>query len=74
MCAANAAVVSANSARRKEDSDMLIRNWHKWAAVIACGAMLLQVPACSDAALAATAASSVVTAGGVIYIISRIMQ
>jgi hypothetical protein len=53
---------------------MLIRNWHKWAAVIACGAMLLQIPSCADAAAAATAASSVVTAGGVIYIISRIMQ
>lgn len=53
---------------------MLIRNWHKWAAVIACGATLLQVPTCTDAATVVTGIATSITAGGVIYIITRIME
>ena len=66
--------VSASRAENEKDSDMLIRNWQKWAAVLACGAALLQVPSCTDAATVVTSIASTVTAGGVIYIIARIME
>ncbi len=50
------------------------RHWNKLAAVLACGAMLLQVPACTDAATVITSIATSITAGGVIYIITRIMD
>jgi hypothetical protein len=72
--AATAPRPSANPANRKEDSDMLIRNWHKWAAIVACGGMMLQITTCTDAATVITSLATTVTAGGVIYIITRIMD
>ena len=53
---------------------MLIRNWHKWAAIVACGGMMLQITTCTDAATVVTSLATTVTAGGVIYIITRIMD
>jgi len=54
---------------------MLKRSWQKWAALLGCGgAVLLQAPGCTEAATVITSLASVVTASGVIYIITRIME
>jgi hypothetical protein len=53
---------------------MLTRNLFKWAAVIASGAMLLQAASCAETASVVTGIATTVTAGGVIYIITRIMD
>jgi hypothetical protein len=47
--------------------------WIRWAAWLAAGATVLQVSACTEQALVAGSAASVVTAGGVIYIVTRIL-
>jgi hypothetical protein len=71
---AGAGALQQSRVENEKDSDMLIRNWQKWAAVLACGAALLQVPSCTDAATVVTGIASTITAGGVIYIIARIMD
>ncbi|MEP0845289.1 MAG: hypothetical protein HRF50_00550 [Phycisphaerae bacterium] len=46
----------------------------KWVAAIASGAVLLQTTACTEVASAITAIATTVSAGGVIYIVSRIVN
>lgn len=36
--------------------------------------VLMQTPACTDTLIGLTAASSVVTAGGLLYLISRVLE
>jgi len=47
--------------------------WKKWAIAVASGSMLLQAPGCVEAAAVVTSFSSLVTAGGVWYLISRVI-
>jgi len=54
---------------------MLKRSWHKWMAFLtAGGAVLLQIPACTETAIAIGSAASVVTAAGVGYIVWRVLE
>jgi hypothetical protein len=48
--------------------------WKKWAVAVASGSMLLQVTGCVETAAVVTSFSSLVTAGGVWYLISRIIN
>jgi hypothetical protein len=56
-------------------SIMKKRMWKRLLAVgLLGGACLLQLPTCTQQALWATAVSSAVTAGGVLYIVSRVLN
>ena len=46
----------------------------KWIAAVVSGSVLLQTTACIQNAVAVGSVSSVVTAGGVLYIVSRILR
>lgn len=49
--------------------------WKKWAVLLATGGALLQTTtSCNQLATGVITISSVVTAGGVVYIVSRIIQ
>ncbi len=49
--------------------------WKKMLAIGALsGAVLFQTPACTDAAQIITAGASVVTAGGVMYLVDRVIR
>jgi len=52
---------------------MFMNRLRKWAALLMPGAMMLQTTGCIEAAATAGATASVVTAGGVLYLISRIL-
>lgn len=47
---------------------------HRWLATLASGAMMLQTSGCTQALTTTIAISSVITAGGVIYIVTRIIR
>lgn len=47
--------------------------WRKWAVMLTSGATLLQVTGCAEVSVVITAVATSVTAGGVIYLISRIL-
>lgn len=50
-------------------------NWKKWVALLTTGAAVLQATtSCNRLATGVITASSVVTAGGVLYIIDRIVR
>lgn len=53
-----------------------MRNFTKrmWLLSLVGGGMLMQMPGCSDAFLFISGLSSAVTAGGVIYLISRVLE
>jgi hypothetical protein len=46
----------------------------KWALACASGAVLLQVPGCTEAAVIVTGWASAITAGGVLFLIRKIME
>lgn len=46
----------------------------KFSFAMLSGLVLFQVPACADAALAVTTLSSAVTAGGVVYLVYRVID
>ncbi|MFH1746259.1 MAG: hypothetical protein ABIG44_04370 [Planctomycetota bacterium] len=48
--------------------------WKMWALAMASGAVLLQTPACVETATIVTSVAQVITAGGVVYIVSRVME
>jgi len=49
--------------------------WQKWLALGALGgAVLFQAPTCTEQASFITAFSSVVTAGGVLYLVNRVLN
>lgn len=52
---------------------MNTNRWRKWAAMLLPGAMMLQTTGCVETAIAAGATASVVTAGGLLFLISRIL-
>ncbi len=45
-----------------------------WTAALTAGGMLLQTTGCTDVAIGLTTAASLVTAGGVVYIVSRVLS
>ena len=48
--------------------------WKRLALAMLSGAVLLQAPGCAEAAIGLTALSSIVTAGGVIYLVVRVLD
>ena len=50
------------------------RDWKRLALSMLSGGMLFQVTGCTDAALGITTIASAITAGGVIFIIRKIMD
>jgi len=46
----------------------------KWALACASGAVLLQVPGCTEAAVIVTGWASAITAGGVLFLVRKIME
>ena len=49
-------------------------NWKSWLlSAVGCG-VLFQAPTCTDAFQVVTSVSSIVTAGGVIYLVSRVLE
>ena len=48
--------------------------WKKWAIAVMSGSMLFQVPGCVETAALLTSAASMATAGGVWYLVTRIMN
>jgi hypothetical protein len=57
----------------EQESDMRKLPWRKWAVMLTSGATLLQVTGCAEVSVVITAVATSVTAGGVIYLISRIL-
>jgi hypothetical protein len=53
---------------------MIKRSWNKWAALLVGSGLLLQTPACTETATVISTVAQVISAGGVLYIVSRIMQ
>lgn len=50
---------------------MRMQKWKKVSLMILSGSVLLQVPTCFEAV---TALSSAVTAGGVMYLVARVLE
>lgn len=48
--------------------------WHRWMVAVASGAVLLQTTACVEFSSTLTAIATTVSAGGVLYIVSRILN
>jgi len=48
--------------------------WKKLALATFGGAMLLQVPGCTETAINVTALMSTITAGGVMYLVGRVLD
>lgn len=48
--------------------------WKRLALTMLGGAMLFQTPGCLDAAIYVTSLASVVTAGGVVYLVWRVVD
>jgi hypothetical protein len=57
----------------QEEGIMRKASWKKWAVAVASGSVLLQTPGCAETAAVITSLSSLVTAGGVWYIVGRII-
>lgn len=48
--------------------------WKRLSLALLTGSVLLQAPACGDFAAAIVTISSAVTAGGVVYLVARVMS
>ncbi len=48
--------------------------WKKLTLGLLSGSLLLQLPACTETALAISSLASVVTAGGVMYLVQRVID
>lgn len=53
---------------------MRTNNWKRLVLTLSTAAILLQAPACTDIATILTGVSSAVTASGVLFIITRILE
>lgn len=53
---------------------MRMAKWRRLAFAVLSGAMLFQTPGCAEAALGITTLASVVTAGGVMYLVVRVID
>ncbi len=50
------------------------KSWKRWALAMLSGGIALQTTGCADAAVGVMTLASAVTAGGVLYIIQKIMD
>ncbi len=50
------------------------RSWKVTLLTLTSGGMMLQMTGCSDAFLGVTALSSAISAGGLIYLIARVLE
>jgi hypothetical protein len=57
-----------------EETDMRNSHWKKLQWIMLGSAVLLQLPGCIDTNLSIISLSSVVTAGGVIYLIFKVLR
>ncbi len=48
--------------------------WKKWALAMFSGATMMQVPGCTETAIGILTLASVVTAGGVVYLVVRVID
>ncbi len=48
--------------------------WHKMALVLMSGTILLQLPSCTDTAIYVSSVAQVVTAGGVLFLIRKVLS
>lgn len=46
--------------------------WKSWAVLFMSGSMLFQTPSCVETAAVITSAASALSAGGIIYLVTRI--
>lgn len=53
---------------------MFTKRWKKFALLLVSGSVLLQVTACTQTAFYLSSLSSLVTAGGVLYLVDRVMD
>jgi hypothetical protein len=49
-------------------------SWRKWTLMLASGSMLLQVPGCTETATILTAVFTGLSAGGLFYLIRKVME
>ncbi len=49
-------------------------NWKRVMLAVASGAVLLQAPGCTETALYVSTLASSITAGGVLYLVTRVMD
>jgi len=48
--------------------------WKRTALAMLCGAVLLQTPACTETSLIVSSLANVVTAGGVVYLVTQVLD
>lgn len=48
--------------------------WKKLALMLLSGSVMLQIPACTQTAISVATFASLVTAGGVVYLIGRVTE
>lgn len=53
---------------------MLKRSWSKWAYLLLGGATLLAAPTCAQVTSEVANLAEIVTAGGVIYLVTRVLE
>lgn len=53
---------------------MIKNNLKKWAILMASGAMMAQAPGCTEQAVVIASFAQVITAGGVIYLVGRVLE
>lgn len=50
------------------------RRWKKWLLTMCSGALMLQTAGCVEAAAVATSVFTAVTAGGVLFLVNRVVN
>jgi hypothetical protein len=53
---------------------MRMNTWRKWAVLASSGALLLQVPGCTESAAVLTAIFSGLSTGGLFWLIHKVLQ
>ncbi len=46
----------------------------RWTLAVLSGSVLMQVPGCTETAIAVTTVASVLTAGGVLFLVRRVIE
>lgn len=49
-------------------------SWRRWFVTVLSGGMLFQAPGCVEAASVVTAVSATIGAGGILYLVSRVLN
>lgn len=50
------------------------RQWKTWLVMISSGSLMFQTPGCVESAAVATSFFTAITAGGVVYLVSQILN